>query len=106
MPPEKSEGIFSCFPCVSAVLADAHRLMYCFGFVLPRTEDCNDQSRQCEEQPPDGNPPPTNAHPPDDAVMLTLQLRFGNCLYVNVLALAFGTNHIFSTPFFEDAYIV
>lgn len=98
--PGEIRGHISCLPCVSAVLTDAHRLMYCFGFVLSGAEDRNDQSRQREAKPPKGNPPPADEQPPEDAVMLALELRFGNCLYINVLALALGTNHNSVPPSF------
>lgn len=59
-------------PSMSAVLADTLRMRFVHGFLLFTSKDSKDQSRESKEQPLDRNPPPANAKPPDDAVMLIL----------------------------------
>lgn len=63
---------------MSTVLANANAFGLLLDFLAFRYEDFHDERGHREEEPLDWNPVPSDAHPPDDSVVLIDKLRLLN----------------------------
>lgn len=82
---------------MSAILADTHAFVCGFQFLPLGGKNLDNQCRNEQADPLDRKPPPTNADPPNDAVVLVLQLGFSYHLDIHIVAAALGTSH-FTIP--------
>jgi hypothetical protein len=80
-------------PPVSAILTDADGFLFIDGLLPLFPEECNKQSRECEDQPLDRNPPPADQQPPEKTMVLVFDLDLVDHLRVDVCAAAFRTDH-------------
>ena len=90
----KGRGMFPSlldFPVIAAILADTYGFRDVHSLLLPVPEDLEDQRRNGQEDPLDGDPPPTHEDPPENAVMLILQLYLVYDLDIHILTAAFRT---------------
>ena len=84
---------------MTAALAHAHAYVFCLQLLPLGGENLDNQCRDEETEPFDGNPPPTNKEPPEDAAVLGFQLCFSNHLHIHIRASAFWTSHVVSPSF-------
>ena len=75
---------FLCSPFMTATLADEHGDVCGFQLLLFGRKYLDDQSRDSQEYPFDGEPPPANECPPEATPMLCFELRFRHHLHVYV----------------------
>ena len=86
-------------PTMAAVVAYPHAAVLLHQLLTLGRKNLDDKRRDRKDNPFDGYPPPSDEYPPEEAVMLVLQLGIGDNLRGNVVAFAFRANHIESLPY-------
>ena len=66
---------------MTAALAHAHAYVFCLQLLPLGGENLDNQCRDCQENPLERKPPPTDKEPPEDAAVLGYQLCFSNCTF-------------------------
>lgn len=84
-----------CSPCVTAVLANAHAFVGGLQLLPLGGKNLDNQGRDGQENPLDGEPPPTNEDPPEDAAVFVFQLGFSDHLNIYIGAAALRTSHFY-----------
>lgn len=79
-------------------LTNTHAFVGGLQLLSFRCENLNNQCRDGQENPFDGEPPPTNEDPPEDAAVFGLQLGFSDHLDIYIGAAAFWTSHFLFLP--------
>ena len=83
------------FPRMAAVIANTHLFVGGYHLSSFRNKNLDDQCRKGENQPLDGEPPPSNKQPPNNASMLGFKLCFSNHLNIRIGTIALRTNQLF-----------
>jgi len=83
---------------MTAVLANAHAFVCGFQLLSFGGKNLDNQCRNGQEKPLDGDPPPTNENPPKEAMMFVFQLGFSDHLNIHIGAATFWTSHFCFLP--------
>ena len=71
------------------------RFIFVDRFLLFTSKYLKKQRRDCKVKPFDRNPPPTDEQPPDNAVVLILQLDLVDRADLNLMTAALGADNMF-----------
>lgn len=86
---------------MSAVLANANALGLLLNLLSFRHEDLHNERGQGKEKPFNRYPVPSNAHPPDDSMVLVDEFRLLNDVDHHISRAAFRASHSIS-PFIDN----
>jgi len=78
---------------MTTVLTDTHAFVCSLQFLPFGGKNLDNQCRDSQENPLDGEPPPTNEDPPEDAAVFVFQLGFSDHLDIHIGAAALRTCH-------------
>ena len=85
-----------------AVLANANALGLLLNLLSFRHEDLHNERGKGKEKPFNRNPVPSNAHPPDNSVVLVDELRLLNDVDHHIGRTTFWASHSIS-PFIDNS---
>ena len=88
-----------CCPFVSAMLAYAHRYIFLLELLLFMGDGLDNQRGNGKAYPPSRHPPPADEQPPDNAMMLILELGFSYDLITYIFASTIRTFHFLIISF-------
>jgi len=83
---------------MTAVLTDTHAFVNSLQLLPLRGKNLDNKCRDGQEDPLDGDPPPTNKNPPEEAAVFGLQLGFSDHLNIHIGAATFWTSHFCFLP--------